>query len=188
MVDLPASKTPMRNKTKARKYIDPDAFYLARKQAGLSVKTAAIELDVTERTIRNYECGAVRIPYPAFRLMRVFAGYQLVGVGKNLKSNWEDWSFWQNKLWTPEGRSFEPHELRYLNTFISLARHYLKLERENKAAFGGASYASKPPTLAPKFVATLRSPPRGSPPAKLVPPHPLATKRAENTEVEIEAA
>lgn len=110
----------MSTKTKARKYIDPDAFNLARRKAGLTVKQASIELDVNERTIRNYENGAVQIPYPSFRLMRLLAGYSLLG------KQWEDWGFHQNKLWSPEGRSFEAHELRYIATYISLARHFLK--------------------------------------------------------------
>lgn len=126
MVDLSTCKTVMRKSKKAREYIDPDAFHLARRKAGLTVQRAAIELDVNERTIRNYENGAVRIPYPAFRLMRLLAGFQLVTTGRHLKSNWDDWCFWQNKLWTPDGRSFEPHELRYVATYISLARHFLK--------------------------------------------------------------
>lgn len=125
MVDLPASEAVMRNKTKARKYIDPDAFHLARRKAGLTVKQASIELDVNERTIRNYENGAVQIPYPSFRLMRLLAGYSLLGKA------WEGWGFHQNRLWTPEGRSFEAHELRYIATYISLARHYLKTQRPN---------------------------------------------------------
>lgn len=89
------------------------------------MQAAAAELDVNIRTIRNYENGVVRIPYPAFRLMRLLAGYNLVSSGRQLKSNWDDWSFWKNKLWTPDGRSFEPHELRYVATYISLARHFL---------------------------------------------------------------
>ena len=121
----------MRKKPTTRQYIEPDAFKLARKQAGLSVKTAAIELDVNERTIRNYENGAVRVPYPAFRLLRLLAGYQLVGTGRRLNNHWNDWSFWQNKLWTPDGRSFEPHELRYVATYISLARHFIKSHEPN---------------------------------------------------------
>lgn len=126
MVDLSTCKTPMRKSHQAREYIEPDAFHLARRKAGLTVKQAAAELDVNVRTIRNYENGAVRIPYPAFRLMRLLAGYSLVSTCRRLKSSWDDWSFWKNKLWTPDGRSFEPHELRYVATYISLARHFLK--------------------------------------------------------------
>lgn len=120
MVDLPTCEAVMRTKTKARKYIDPDAFYLARRKAGLTVKQASIELDVNERTIRNYENGAVQIPYPSFRIMRLLAGYSLLG------KSWEDWGFHAGKLWTPEGRSFEAHELRYIATYLSLARAFLK--------------------------------------------------------------
>lgn len=110
----------MRKKTKARKYIDPDAFHLARRKAGLTVLQAAIELDVNERTIRNYENGAVRIPYPCFRLMRSLAGFWLPdGI-------WSEWSFHKNRLYSPEGRSFEAYELRYVSTFISIARHFMK--------------------------------------------------------------
>lgn len=112
----------MRTKKKARKYIDPDAFNLARRKAGLTVKQAAIELDVNERTVRNYENGAVQIPYPSFRLMRLLAGYSLLG------KTWEGWGFHEQRLWTPEGRSFGAHELRYISTYISLARHYLKIK------------------------------------------------------------
>lgn len=139
MVDLPTGKTAMRNKKrrKARsKYIEPDDFHLARRRAGLTVQAAAEELDVDVRTIRNYENGAVRIPYSAFRVMRSLAYYPIAG------HDWEDWCFWQNKLWTPEGRSFEAHELRYVATFIQLARHFLRsrsANAEERSTFGAES-------------------------------------------------
>jgi transcriptional regulator with XRE-family HTH domain len=132
MVDLSACKIVMRPKSKTRKYIDPDAFHLARRKAGLTVKQASIELDVNERTIRNYENGVVSIPYPSFRLMRLLAGYRLLGDA------WEGWGFHQNKLWSPEGRSFEVYELRYIATYIGLARHYLKTKNQPKPSTYGA--------------------------------------------------
>lgn len=79
MVDLPTCQAVMRTKTKANKYIDPDAFHLARRKLGLTVKQTAIELNVNERIIRNYENGALQIPYPSFRLLRLLAGYCLLG-------------------------------------------------------------------------------------------------------------
>jgi transcriptional regulator with XRE-family HTH domain len=129
----------MRTKKKPRKYIDPDAFHLARRKAGLTVKQASIELDVNERTIRNYENGAVQIPYPSFRLMRLLAGYYLLG------KSWEDWGFHQNKLWSPEGRSFEAHELRYIASYISIARQSiktLKAKTEERLALSSSRHAS----------------------------------------------
>ena len=134
----------MYTKTKARKYIDPDDFNLARRKAGLTVKQASIELNVNERTIRNYENGAVIIPYPSFRLVRMLAGYSLLG------QSWEGWGFSQNKLWTPEGRSFEAHELRYIATYISLARTFLKSKALTassvaSSAHHGSAFESKNP-------------------------------------------
>ncbi len=134
MVDLPTGKTLMRKLKKQRKYIDPDAFYLARRQAGLTVLEAAIELNVSERTIRNYENGAVTIPYPSFRLMRLLGGYALVAVSKRLGDDWQDWSFWQNKLWSPEGKGFDVQNLRYLSTYMQIARRALASSRARPSA------------------------------------------------------
>ena len=118
----------MQSKKQARKYIEPDDFYLARRKAGLTVHMAAEQLRVTDRTIRNYENGSCRIPYSAFRLMRLLGGYSLCGVTCLKRDSWDGWSFGQNKLWSPEGRSFEVHELRYVATYISIARHFLELK------------------------------------------------------------
>lgn len=75
-------------------------------------------LDVTARTIRNWEDGSSRTPYPAFRLMRLLGGHSLIG------KQWEGWSIWRGTLWTPEGRGFEPHELRYLSNYLWMARKW----------------------------------------------------------------
>lgn len=183
MVDLPTCKTVMRKKTKARKkYIDPDAFYTARRRAGLDVINTADLLQVDPRTIRNWENGVCKIPYAAFRLLRMSAGYSI------LHGEWSGWGFHNGTLYAPEGRGFKPYELRYISTYISLAKHFLKLKQENQATFGGANFVSNHPTSLPKFSPTLRNPPRGSPPAELVPPHPLASKRVEGTWVENAAA
>ncbi|MDO9394599.1 MAG: DUF3653 domain-containing protein [Methylotenera sp.] len=80
-----------------------------------------------ERTVRNYENGIVRIPYPSFRLVRLMAGFSLLG------DKWEGWGFHQGKLWTPEGRSFEAHELRYIATYLQIARRALSSARPTSA-------------------------------------------------------
>lgn len=182
MVDLSTSETTMRKKKKPREYIEPDAFYTARRRAGLDVINTADLLQVNPRTIRNWENGVCKIPYAAFRLLRMSAGYSL------LHADWAGWGFHNGTLFAPEGRSFKPYELRYLSTYISLAKHFLKLKQEQQATFGGANFVSNPPTSLPEFSPTLRSPPRGSHPAELGAPHPLAPKRAEKTWVESEAA
>lgn len=133
----------MRKLKKQCKYIEPDAFYLARRQAGLSVLEAAIELDVSERTIRNYENGAVSIPYPCFRLIRLLGGYSLMAVNKRLGNDWQDWSFWQNKLWSPEGRGFDVQNLRYLSIYMQIARRALSSSRAQASPLRASPAAAK---------------------------------------------
>src|SRR5690606_22153509 len=99
MVDISTGQTAMRNQKK-RRWIDPEGFYLARRRAGLTVGATADMLDVTERTIRNWENGKAAIPYAALRIVRMAAGYQLVG------KDWDGWVIWRGQLWTPENRGF----------------------------------------------------------------------------------
>jgi transcriptional regulator with XRE-family HTH domain len=114
----------MRTKSKARKYIDPDDFHLARRKAGLTREMVADMLDIDVRTVRNWENGQCAIPYAAFRLIRMAAGYSLLG------EKWEGWGFYDGKLFSPAGRSFAPHELLYVSNYISMARLFIK-GREN---------------------------------------------------------
>jgi transcriptional regulator with XRE-family HTH domain len=114
----------MPTKSKKRKYIDPEGFYVARRRSGLTMEQTADLIDVDIRTIRNWENGSVRIPYCAFRLMRLLGGYALLG------KEWEGWAFWDGKLFSPAGRSFLPHELLYISHYISMARLFIK---SNKA-------------------------------------------------------
>ena len=106
----------MRTKSKARKYIEPEGFYVARRRAGLTMMQVAELLEVDIRTVRNWENSSCKIPYAAFRLMRMAGGYSLLGKA------WEGWALWQGKLFSPAGRSFEPHELQYLGNYIAMAR------------------------------------------------------------------
>lgn len=55
-------------------YVDRAAFHLERRIAGLTQKETAAYLGVTVRTLRNWENGSCRIPYPAFKLIRMRAG------------------------------------------------------------------------------------------------------------------
>ncbi len=140
MVDLPTCKTAMRTKSKARKYIEPDAFHLARRRAGLTMMQAADLLEVDIRTVCNWENESCKIPYAAFLLMHMAAGYALQGKA------WEGWALWDGKLYTPSGRSFQAHELEYVGTYISLARHFLKTRETsipNPAALPSASLSSQ---------------------------------------------
>jgi DNA-binding transcriptional regulator YiaG len=100
-------------------WADPERFHVERLTAGLTQKQAAEYLGVSLRTVRNWEHGANRIPYPDFRLVRMRAR-GIVHV-----EGWEGWRFAADgALVTPEGRSFHPWELQTLQLVVSLARRY----------------------------------------------------------------
>lgn len=132
MVDLPTCKIAMRTQKIKRKWIDGEDFYLARHRAGLTVAQAADMLNVTTRTLRNWENRSSRIPYAAFRLMRLSAGYALIGKA------WEGWSIWKGVLYSPTGRGFEPYQLTYLGNYLWMARQWLKERTDANAARANA--------------------------------------------------
>jgi DNA-binding transcriptional regulator YiaG len=55
-------------------WADPERFHVERMTAGLTQVQAAEYLGVSVRTMRNWETGCNRIPYPAFKLVRMRAG------------------------------------------------------------------------------------------------------------------
>jgi transcriptional regulator with XRE-family HTH domain len=106
-----------------------ETFYIERRTAGMSQPEAARYLGVTVRTIRNWENGSHRIPYPAFRLIRMRAG-GIVHV-----PGWEGWKFSANgALFSPDGRSFQPWQLQQLRLVFSMAEHF---RRQHQAGAGG---------------------------------------------------
>jgi DNA-binding transcriptional regulator YiaG len=105
-------------------WADPDRFHIERMTAGLTQKQAAEYLGVSVRTMRNWETGANRIPYPAFKLVRMRAG-AIVHV-----EGWEGWRFARDgALVTPDGRTFKPWELQNLQLVVSLSRRYLERQQ-----------------------------------------------------------
>lgn len=128
MVDLSTGQGATAMKpNEARKWIDPEQFRLSRHRAELNRKQAAEMLDVTLKTIRNWEESRSPVPYTAFRVMRLLGGYVLNGKA------WEGWTMWKGKLYSPEGRSFEPHELRHISNYFTSARLFLQERKSLKS-------------------------------------------------------
>lgn len=170
MVDLSTGKTamPAKKRKKARRHYDREDFYVARRRAGLTQQAAAEMLDVTLRTIRNWENGKSAIPYAAFRLMRLAGGYSLLGKG------WEGWILQRGVLYSPENRSFQPYELRYIAHYIAMARSWFKLYMAQRPspprpldAPASSAVAAQPQTLS---VTTASAKASRLPPASRVPP------------------
>lgn len=105
-------------------WADPEQFHVERLTAGLTQKQAAEYLGVSLRSVRNWERGVNRIPFPAFKLVRMRAK-AIVHV-----EGWDGWRFARDgALVTPDGRSFLPWELQNLQLVVSLARRYIEARR-----------------------------------------------------------
>ncbi len=91
----------MTRRKSAFRWIDPQDFADVRKQAGMTRKQAAKALDVTSRTIQNWETGGARIPWMAFRMLRILNGYALPGLA------WDGWTMRNHEIFSPSGRSFD---------------------------------------------------------------------------------
>jgi len=99
-----------------RRWVDPQDFADLRKQAGLTRIEAAKALDVTGRTIQNWETGGARIPWMAHRMLRILRGFALPG------DSWEGWTVRGDKLFAPNGRSYMANELQHIEQVFGMAR------------------------------------------------------------------
>lgn len=91
----------MSRRKAAYRWISPQDFADLRKQASMTRKEAAKALDVTPRTIQNWETGGARIPWMAYRMLRILRGYALPGFA------WQGWTIRNGELFNPAGRSFD---------------------------------------------------------------------------------
>jgi len=122
----------MSRRLRSRIWIDPQDFSDLRKHAGLTRLQAAQALDVTARTIQNWETGGARIPWMAYRMLRILRGYALPGV------YWEGWTVRDDVLFSPDGRAFPVGDLYGLQYTFAFAR----LWRQMYSRAGRAESAS----------------------------------------------
>lgn len=115
-----------------RRWIDPQDFCDLRREAGLTRAQAAEALNVTRRTIQNWETGGARIPWMAYRMLRILRGYALPGV------QWEGWTLRGGILYSPDNRAFPAADLYYLQFTFAQA----KLWRQMYTRSGRAKTAS----------------------------------------------
>lgn len=114
----------------------------------LTIEQAAEMLHVTERTIAHWERGTVRIPYSAFKLLRILAN------GELLPEPWNGWHVRADTLYTPSGRAFKAHELSYLSNYMTMARYWLD---ECKRKLSGRQVTNIRPRLRLVTALTLKS-------------------------------
>ncbi len=112
------------------RYIDPQDFRDMRRRADLTRKQAADLLDVTGRTIQNWETGGARIPWLAYRMLRILTGCALPGKA------WDGWTVHGERLYAPNGRWFDANLLGQLERVYAMARLWRAdyLQRQHRPA------------------------------------------------------
>src|SRR3546814_19977263 len=87
-------------KTPRTRAVTAFRFREMRLSCALSVAAAAKVLHVTERTVHNWESGASRVPYAAYKLLRLLRGGELPGAA------WKGWRLHGDTMYSPEGHGF----------------------------------------------------------------------------------
>ena len=100
----------------SRRFIDPQDFRDVRKRADLTRKQAADLLDVAVRTVQNWETGGARIPWLAYRMLRILTGYALPGKA------WEGWTVCKDRLYAPNGHWYEANSLEQIEQVFAMSR------------------------------------------------------------------
>ena len=113
-----------KNSPQIRKMLG-ERFRLARRNCWLSVAEAAQMLQVSQRTVHNWESGATRPPFAAYKLMRLQASGDL-GL---LSGKWEGWLIHRGKLVSPEGREFTPSDSSWWSLLVQRARAFSTVSR-----------------------------------------------------------
>lgn len=133
------------------RWIDPQDFRDLRHRADLTRKQAADLLNVTARTIQNWETGGARIPWLAYRMLRILTGRALPGKA------WEGWTVHDDRLIAPNGRWFDAGSMEQIERVFALARlwrqDYARRHRKPAAVvlpFPAPGEAQKPFAAQPK--------------------------------------
>ena len=101
---------------------------------GMQRTDAAKFLQVSERTLHNWESGRHVIPFAVYKLLRLLNGMDLPGA------TWEGWRFSGGKLYTPEGYGFTGKDGSWWSLLVRRAAICNDLARENarlRASGGG---------------------------------------------------
>lgn len=134
------SKWPPPRPKRQRFPLEPWRFREARLSVGLGVDRCADLLRVSPRTVRNWEAGTARVPYAAYKLMRVMRG------GKLLGPDWKGFHVWHDTLVTPEGHRFRFSDLAWWSLLVRQAREWQRGVAERQP--DGLPLAARAPALA----------------------------------------
>jgi len=109
-------------------------FKILLADAGLTPESAGKLLHVTPRTIRYWISGKVRVPYAAYKLVRIMRLFELPCKG------WDGWHMHSGKLWSPEGFGFVPSDSSWWGLLVRQARGFKTMyDRETMLLAAGVS-------------------------------------------------
>ena len=115
-------------------YVDPADFRDLRCYSGLTRQQVADELRVTVRSIQNWETGGARIPWMAYRMLRILRGYALPGTA------WDGWEIHRDRLYAPNGRWYDLNFLEQIEPIFGMARlwrrDYLRRNQKHLSVVG----------------------------------------------------
>ncbi len=94
---------------------------------GFSVADAAKFLQVTPRTVHEWISGRVRIPFAAYKLLRVQLHYELPGDA------WSGWCLSAGRLYTPEGYELHPRDFVWWSLLVRKAAMFSTLYTKAQA-------------------------------------------------------
>ena len=94
----------------------------------LTIEQAAKLLRLSERTLHNWEAGRVRIPYAAYKLIRILRGYELPGDA------WKGYRLIGDTLWSPENLPFHASDARWWSLTVCMAHEYRKQSKLKQAS------------------------------------------------------
>lgn len=109
-------------------------FREARQVCSLSIPEAAKLLRVSARTVQYWEAGTVRVPYAAFKLMRILRGYELPGTA------WRGYRLVGDTLWSPEGLAFKAADHRWWSLTCRMAAEFRSIMAARWAEAEGPAY------------------------------------------------
>jgi DNA-binding transcriptional regulator YiaG len=119
-------------------------FKTVRLTCPMSVPACAELLRVSERTVHNWEMGRARVPYAAYKLMRVLRLFDAP------HPDWDGYRFSGGVLWSPEGHPFRPEHGRWWSLTCRMADEFRRQMRERYPIVQGeGARASAAPTTAP---------------------------------------
>lgn len=135
-----------------RRVLTAFRFREARLSCLISQAEAAMLLRVTLRTLQNWEAGKTRVPYAAYRLLRIMRNGELPG------RQWAGWRLWGGKLYTPEGRWVEPWESSWWSLLVLQARAFRDLmARQAAERVAAGAGAARPAAALPGLVSSTTS-------------------------------